>query len=140
MATSLPKTVHALWVAPFVGLTTDKTELVPRESVVEIGVHEAVQSDFWQPVEVIEPTAAEIREQLKAADVEVPARAKLEVLHELADVHGVQIASEVTPLEIDLGEEPAEAADNQPANEPVEPIDEPEQAEGPEGNDEGGDD
>jgi hypothetical protein len=56
MSTDLntPKTIQALWVAPYkaileTGLT--KIDLIPGETIVEIGYGEAHESDNWQPVE-----------------------------------------------------------------------------------------
>lgn len=57
MSTDLntPQTVKARWVGPYraileTGLT--KIDLIPGETVVEIGAGEADQSDNWQPVEL----------------------------------------------------------------------------------------
>lgn len=44
------ETVKALWVGPFEAELPDGTKLVPRETVVEIPVGEAEESDYWEPV------------------------------------------------------------------------------------------
>lgn len=41
-------TVKAKWVGTFIGEMTDGTELIPGETVVEIGRDEAEASDHWQ--------------------------------------------------------------------------------------------
>jgi hypothetical protein len=88
MATGL---VDARWVAPFQAELPDRTVLVPHETVVAIPEAEAEGSDNWKIVGKRSggtrsrgPTAKQLRAELEARGVEVPAGAKKADLVKLA--------------------------------------------------------
>src|SRR4051812_31527963 len=86
--------VLARWVATFEAELPDKTQLEPRVTVVEIGRHEAVQSDYWQPVEASEPSSvAELRELADQNDVKVAGNAKAETIRDRLEEAGVELVT-----------------------------------------------
>jgi hypothetical protein len=101
--------VTARWVGPFQAELPDKTVLVPHETVVEVSAHEAVNSEYWQPVEAIEAKdAAELREIADRYDIKVAGNAKAETIQKRLEENGITdfvAYQDVDPESIDLGEE-----------------------------------
>ena len=100
--------VKARWIGPpghFLDSEDGRLELVPDETVVEIGGFEARESDNWKPVAASAaggPSVSELRAALQAAGIEAPKGARKADLQKLLDAgHG----PENTPQD-DPGPEP----------------------------------